>query len=131
MHGRFAPLIPLDEADEGKLTYDLLLCDDDVEFDDWRLEHETRRRDGASIEAANRGDNTIGVKTTNVKRCTVWLSPQMVDVTKPVTVLLNRQRAFHGSVKPALVTALESYERRGDWGLVYPIKIELTLPEEE
>ena len=29
------------------------------------------------------------------------------------------------SEEPSLLTALESYERRGDWGLIYPIKIEL------
>jgi hypothetical protein len=29
-------------------------------------------------------------------------------------------------VTPSLLTALESYERRGDWGLIYPIKIVLS-----
>ncbi|HEY2838874.1 MAG TPA: alpha/beta fold hydrolase, partial [Pirellulales bacterium] len=123
--------LTLDEADEGKLTYDLLLSDDDVEFDEWRLTHEKRRRPGAAIEAENRGDNTIVVTTKNVKRFTVWLHPRMVDVGKPVTVLVDGERQFREKLTPSLVTAIESYERRHDWGLIYPIKIELTTPPEE
>jgi len=118
--------LTLDEAEEGKLTYDLLLCDDDVEFDEWKLTHERRRRDGAAIDATNRGDNMIAVYTKNVKRFTVWLHPKMVDIRKPVTVFVDGEQKFRGKVTPTLATALESYERRSDWGLIYPIKIELT-----
>lgn len=119
--------LTLDEADDGKLTYDLLTCDDDVEFDDWTLTHERRRRDGAAIDARNRGDNTIAVYTKNVKRFTIWLQPKMVVIAKPVTVFVDGEQRFRGKVKPSLATALESYERREDWGLVYPMKIAVTV----
>ena len=58
-------------------------------------------------------------------RFTVWLHTRMVDVSKPVIVTVNGKKRFSRPVKPALATALESYGRRNDWGLIYPIKIEL------
>jgi hypothetical protein len=43
-----------------------------------------------------------------------------------VTVTVNGRKAFSGSVKPSLATALDSYTRRADWGLIYPIKLSLS-----
>jgi hypothetical protein len=40
-------------------------------------------------------------------------------------LVVDDELRFDAAVKPSLLTALESYERRRDWGLVYPIKIEL------
>ena len=118
--------LTLDEAAEGDLEYDELVANaEDGDFDAWRLEHLKNHRPGASIEAVNNGDNTITVTTRNVARFTVWLHPRMVDVAKPVAVFINGETRFSGDVKPSLVTALESYERRGDCGLIYPIKVEL------
>ena len=119
--------LTLNEALDGKLEYDELIDNDADDFDDWRLEHRKGRRNGASIEAVNRGDNTIVVTTRNVARFTIWLHPKMVDVRKPVTVVVNGNNRFTGKVKPSLATALESYERRGDWGLIYPMKIEIVV----
>jgi len=118
--------LTLDEAADGRIEYDELLAEENVDFDKWRLEHTRGRRKGAAIDAVNRGDNTFVVATSNVSRFTLWLHPRMVDVTKPVTVTVNGRIRFSGPVKPSLVTALESYDRRSDWGLIYPIKIELT-----
>jgi len=52
----------------------------------------------------------------------------MVDVAKPLVIVVDGAVRFEGRVAPSLVTALESYERRQDWGMIYPIKIELSLP---
>lgn len=117
--------LTLNEATDGELEYDELVERGTNHFDTWRLEHRNTKSDGASIDALNRGDNTIVVSTRNVARFTVWLHPKMIDVTKPVTVVVNGTNRFKDKVKPSLVTALESYQRRGDWGLIYPIKIEL------
>lgn len=121
--------LTLNESTAGQISYDELLADDDVEFDDWELEYSKSERDGAAIEAHNRGDNVIDVTTQNVARFTVWLHPKMIDVRRPVRVVVDGETRFDDKVEPSLVTALESYERRGDWGLVYPIKIELDLEE--
>jgi pimeloyl-ACP methyl ester carboxylesterase len=117
--------LTLDKAVEGQLDYDALRVHGAGDFSTWRLEHSVVQQKGAAIEAVNRGDNTIAVTTRNVARFTVWLHPRMVDLGKPVVVLVNGRRQFSGRVKPSLATALESYRRRNDWGLIYPIKIEL------
>ncbi len=117
--------LTLDESTDGTIEYDRLLTNGSKDFDEWKLRHETSRLEGSAIDAENHGDNTIVVKTQNVKRFTVWLHPKMVDIAKPVTVMVNGKTRFEGKVKPSLVTALESYERRADWGLIYPVKIEV------
>jgi hypothetical protein len=119
--------LTLDESADGELEYDELVTNGADDFDDWRLRHRKGKSEGTSIDAANRGDNTIVVNTRNVAQLTVWLHPQMVDVTKPVTISVNGKKLFTGKVKPSLVTALDSYDRRHDWGLIYPIKIELVV----
>jgi predicted esterase len=120
--------LTLDEAVKGEIEYDELVSHCPGGFDSWRLEHRVERRRGAAVEALNRGDNTIAVTTQNVARFTVWLHPRMVDLSKPVVVTADGKTLFQGRVHPSLATALESYQRRHDWGLVYPIKIEFSVP---
>jgi predicted esterase len=67
--------LTLNKAVDGKLDYDALLAHGTGDFATWHLEHRTVQRRGASIEAVNRGDNTIAVTTKNVARFTVWLHP--------------------------------------------------------
>ena len=119
--------LTLNKAVNGRLPYDALVVHGADDFFTWRLEHRVIEREGAAIEAVNRGDNTIAVTTRNVARFTVWLHPRMVDIAKPVVILVNGKQRFSGKVKPSLATALESYLRRSDWGLIYPIKVELTV----
>jgi pimeloyl-ACP methyl ester carboxylesterase len=121
--------LTLGESTPGQIEYDELLADDDGDFDSWRLTHSRSRRDGSVIDAVNQGDNSIVVSTQNVARFTVWLDAKMVDVSRPVTITVDGRRRFSGIVKPSLATALESYERRQDWGLIYPIRVELSLVE--
>lgn len=120
--------LTLDEATEGRIEYDELLSDEEVDFDDWKLEHRTSRRPGAAIEAKNLGDNTIECTTQNVARFTVWLHPKMVDVRQPVRIVVDGKVRFEGRVKPSLAAALDSYERRRDWGMVYPMRVTVYLP---
>jgi len=120
--------LTLNEAVPGDLEYDELVSHSRGDFDSWSLEHRIRNRRGAMIDAVNRGDNTIAVTTRNVARLTLWLHPRMVDVAKPLVIVVDGAVRFEGRVAPSLVTALESYERRQDWGMIYPIKIELSLP---
>jgi pimeloyl-ACP methyl ester carboxylesterase len=116
--------LTLDETTRGELEYDDLDASGD-DFDSWRLEHTRISRRGAMIDAINRGNNRIDVTTENVAKLTVWLHPKMVDVSRPITVIVDGAVRFAGKVRPSLKTALESYERRADWGLIYPIKVEL------
>lgn len=121
--------LTLDEATDGELDYDELIDNDEDDFDAWRLEHRRGRRRGASIEAVNRGGNLIEITTRYVARFTVWLHPRMIDVSQPVTMRVNGKSRCVRDLKPSLATALESYRRRRDWGLIYPMKAELAVDE--
>jgi pimeloyl-ACP methyl ester carboxylesterase len=118
--------LTLDEATSGEIRVDELVSRGD-DFDEWRLEHHRTLRKGAAVEAINQGDNRIDVTTQNVARLTVWLHPRMVDLTRPVTIHVDDNLTFSARLQPSLVTALESYERRHDWGLIYPVKVELNI----
>jgi predicted esterase len=122
--------LSLDEATPGDLVYDEMRSHSDGSFSSWTLEHRTRKHPGSAIEAINRGDNLIEVSTQNVARFTVWLHPRMIDVAKPVTIVVNGKTRFNGKLTPSLVTALESFERRRDWGLVYPMKVAIDVGTE-
>ncbi len=119
--------LTLDEAKKGKIEYDELLAEEDVAFDDWELKHSRSRRHGASIEARNAGGNLIEITAQNAVRFTVWLHPRMIDVRMPVRVAVNGDVRLEKRVKPSLVTALESYLRRRDWGLIYSMKLQIDL----
>ena len=119
--------LSLDETLRGELQYEELVPHDDGTFASWRLDYRQTMHRGAAVDAVNRHDNTIAVATRNVARFTVWLHPRMVDVTRPVTIVADGKVRFQGRVAPSLATLLESYERRRDWGLVYPIKVAVDL----
>lgn len=118
--------LTINDTVEGTLQFDELVTNGEDNFSRWRLAHQTTERRGAMVDAVNRGGNQIVVTTANVSHFTVWLHQRMVDVTKPVTIVVNNRVAFANRVQPTLAVALESYQRRGDWGLIYPIKVELT-----
>jgi predicted esterase len=125
--------ITLDAASEAPLKYDALQRQGPghskdssaEEWKQWRLTHTSVKQNGAMIEAINLGENRLKVTVTNVSRCTLWLHSAMVDFEKPIQVTINGEPCFDALVTPSLVTALESFERRRDWGLVYPAKITL------
>jgi predicted esterase len=115
----------------GKIEFDELVTNDsdDRKFDDWKLEHRKSRREGSAVEAKNLGDNTIEVTTQHVSRFTVWLHPKMIDVNRPVRVIVDGETKFEDRVSPSLATALDSYHRRQDWGLIYPMKVVVDLDD--
>ena len=123
--------ITLDAANEAPLEYDVLQRQgpghskdsSPEEWYGWKLTHTSAERNGAMIEAINLGENRLKVTVTNVSCFTLWLHPAMVDFGRPIQVAVNGEPRFDAPVTPSLVAALESFERRRDWGLVYPAKI--------
>jgi hypothetical protein len=119
--------LSLNKTTSGDIEYDELIPHYPDSFTNWRLEYRKVALHGASLDAINRHDNTIQVTTRNVARFTVWLHPRMVDVSRPVTIVVDGTVRFQGRVIPTLATAMESYQRREDWGLIYPIKVVIEL----
>jgi poly(3-hydroxybutyrate) depolymerase len=77
------------------------------------------------VEAVNRGGNVFEITTRNVKDFSLWLHPQMVDFSRPVTIRLNGDTLTR-TAKPSLLDALRSYRRHRDWGLIYYSELKLT-----
>lgn len=78
---------------------------------------------GARIEMENLGNNRFAAKTLHVDSYSLWLHPKMgVDFTQPIEVTTNGVTATFNA-KPSLLTALQSFERKEDWGLIYPASI--------
>jgi pimeloyl-ACP methyl ester carboxylesterase len=75
-----------------------------------------------AVEAHLNPDGSIDITPRNVTGFTLWLHPKMVNLEK-VCIRVRGVERFQGAVKPSLVTLLDSYLRRRDWGLLYPAKV--------
>jgi hypothetical protein len=82
---------------------------------------------GARIEVENLGNNKFKATTTHVDSYSLWLHPTMVDFGRPITVTTNGVTTEH-TCKPSLLTALKSFGRKEDWGLIYPAVITVGIP---
>lgn len=128
--------VTLEAEREGLLAYDTVQgsAGGDSEgprdeWDRWQLTHQTVQRSGARIEAINEGENRFRVTTANVARFSMWLSGDMVDFERDVQVIVDGETRFSARVQPSVPTLLDSYQRRGDWGLVYPARVTIELAE--
>ena len=66
--------------------------------------------------------------TENVGKYSLWLHPDMVDFSRPVTVITNGKVEQY-DVQPSLLDAIHSYQRRNDWGLIYHYELQITVSE--
>jgi len=70
------------------------------------LRHGTGRitvnQNALAIQAALTGPNKIEAKADNVQTLRFYLNDQMVDLAKPITVIINNKTRFEGMVKPSL-----------------------------
>lgn len=94
---------------------------------DYSATRERATFQGARIEAANLGDNRFEATTTHVDSFSLWLHPQMADLSRPITVIVNGTETRH-TPQPGLLTALKGFERKEDWGLIYHAVIKVELP---
>ena len=83
---------------------------------------------GARVDVRNLGDNRFEATTLHVDSYRLWLHPRMADLDRPITVTTNNVSAEF-TCRPDLLTALKSYERKNDWGLIYPAFISVKVDE--
>lgn len=81
---------------------------------------------GGRVEATLKGGNMIDARAENVESFSIWLHPQMVDFMRPISIVVNGAKTEH-KVQPSLLDALRSYDRRGDWGLIYHAELVMTV----
>lgn len=58
-------------------------------------------QNGMTIHATCK-DNTIDVRTDNVESMRFYLNDQMVDLSKPVTLVINKVKKFQGVLQPSV-----------------------------
>ena len=85
----------------------------------------------AKLEARISAPNRIEVRTERVRRFTLFLSPELVDLSKPVLVVTNGRAAYEGPVTAQLSTLLREARLRQDWDALYPAQLSLAVESQE
>jgi pimeloyl-ACP methyl ester carboxylesterase len=84
------------------------------------------RRVYAKLDAAIVGVNRIEVTAERIQRFSLFLNDQLIDLSKPLTVLTNGQVTFNGPVTPSVEVLLRQARLRRDVRQLFPIH--LTIP---
>ncbi len=82
--------------------------------------------DKARIEAQVRA-NTITIKTERVRRFDVFLDDRLVDLDRPVSVLVNGKTVHMGPVERDVFLMLEVIRETGDRARLFAAKVEVVL----
>ncbi|NGZ02634.1 MAG: hypothetical protein CV090_06255 [Nitrospira sp. WS238] len=97
--------------------------DDLVDKRDERI----KRRVYAKLDASIAGATRIEVRAEHVQRYSLFLNEQLIDVSKPLTVLTNGRVSFEGTVVPSLETLLRQARLRPDPERLFPIHLTIVL----
>ncbi len=82
--------------------------------------------DDGMILKAQREGNTIKIDCAfTTTGLTVFLNPEMIDVTKDVVVMLNEKEAYRGKPKPDFATVIETLDLNLDKRLVFDRRVVL------
>ena len=81
----------------------------------------------ARLEAEVVGPNRIEVRTARVRRYTLFLNQDLVNLHKPITVVTNGQVTFTGPVTANLDTLLREARVRSDRSVVFPAQVTLSV----
>ena len=83
-----------------------------------------RKTSPMTLKARVTPGNTINLQS-GARNHTLWLSPQIVNFEKRVSVRFRGKRLFNDFVKPDLQTTLEDLRIRGDRQKVYSVQLDL------
>ena len=81
----------------------------------------------AELDVSIVGSSRIEVRTTRVRRYTIFLNNDLVDLSQPVTVVTNGVTSFQGIVNPDLETLLREARRRQDPRMLFPVQLTLAV----
>ena len=81
----------------------------------------------ASLDAKIAGLNRIEVNTQRVQRYSLFLNQELIDFSKPVTVLTNGRVSYEGSVTASVETLLREARRRHDHALLFPAVLTISV----
>ena len=89
----------------------------------------TKKKRYARLDASVTAPNRIEVETGLVQRYTFFLNDQLVDLSKPVTVVTNKQVSFEGMVTPTVETLLRQARLRQDARQLFPVQLAIQVPK--
>jgi pimeloyl-ACP methyl ester carboxylesterase len=87
-------------------------------------ERRTELRPPAMVKAKRKG-NVIEITTEEVKELRVYLDDAMVDLDKPVTIIVNGRKLHDGIVKRSLDTLIEDAHKRHDPSMLFSAAVDL------
>ena len=85
-------------------------------------------QDLPSVRASVDKGNVVTVAASGVARLVLWLNPQLVDFSRPVTVVVNGATVWSGPATPEVAVLLGEMKRSGDLGRVFFAAVECDLP---
>jgi len=85
-----------------------------------------RRRSYARVVATIAASNRIDVRTDHVRQYTLFLNEDLVDVSKPITVVTDGAVSYEGTLTPSPEKLLRQMRLRQDSRQLFPIS--LTIP---
>jgi hypothetical protein len=83
-------------------------------------------RKAATIQADITGGNILVVRTSGVKKLTIWLGQGMINYEKKLEVRLNGHlmgKTIGNNIRPSLEVLLEDFARRGDRQMLFLSKL--------
>jgi poly(3-hydroxybutyrate) depolymerase len=86
-----------------------------------------RARPSGRVDITRKG-NAFDAKTRGVQQFTLLLSPDVVDLSKPVQVTVNGRTAFEGAVKKDVATLTKWAARDNDRTMLYGAELMITVP---
>ena len=92
-----------------------------------RRDERIKRRVYAKLDASMTATNRIEVKAEHVQRYSVFLNEQLIDFSKPVTVVTNGRLSFEGTVTPSVETLLRQARLRQDPERLFPVHLTMTI----
>ena len=95
-----------------------------------KRDEQIKRREYAKLDAEIAAPNRIEVKAERVRRYSLFLNDQLIDISQPLTVLTNGQVSFEGPVTPSLETLLRQARLRQDPRQLFPIHITVTVQKQ-
>jgi len=84
----------------------------------------------AKLDASVTRPNRIEVTTNRVRRFTLFLNRELVDVSRPLTVVTNGQESFRGILTSSAETLLRDARHRRDRGMLFSTSVTVSVPEE-
>jgi predicted esterase len=86
-----------------------------------------KRRVYARLDASIAGCNRIEVKAEHVQRYSLFLNEQLIDFSKPLTVVTNGRLSFEGTVTPSVETLLRQARLRQDPERLFPVHLTIAI----